>query len=499
MSLPFSLNDLLHQRTVEGARIEYKKGWNPAPIMRTLCAFANDFENLGGGYVIIGQECDDDGRPVFPPCGLAESQLDHIQQELLAYCNQIQPPYFPHLFMVKVEGQNVIVLWAPGGLNRAYKVPRDVTAKNKEYQFYVRRFSSTVQVRENSDEQRELLSLTAQIPFDDRQHQAASIDDLNRDLIYQFLHQVGSKLAEDRNVSTLELGRQLELVVGADEHVKPRNVGLLFFNDEPKRFIKGSQIDIVIFPNDLGGDEIVEKIFDGPLHRQITLALQYIQDAVIVEKVFKRDYKPQADRMFNYPLAAIEEALVNAVYHRSYELREPVEVRVRPHRIEILSYPGPDRSIRDTDLVNGQMLARRYRNRRIGELLKELDMTEGRGTGIPKIKKMMAFNGSPPATFSTDEDRTHFLTILPIHEQFEDERGRLPDSPITLSELESGVLELLKSGETSRGELAESLGTSPRSGTLKRAIERLLELGLVEFTLPNTPRSPHQKLRLPES
>lgn len=84
MSLPFSLNDLLHQRTVEGARIEYKKGWNPAPIMRALCAFANDFENLDGGYVIIGQNCDDDGRPVFPPCGLAENQLDHIQLEVLS-------------------------------------------------------------------------------------------------------------------------------------------------------------------------------------------------------------------------------------------------------------------------------------------------------------------------------------------------------------------------------------------------------------------------------
>ena len=52
--LPINLEDLLRQRKVEGDRIEYKKGWNPDPIMRTLCAFANDFENLGGGYVVIG-------------------------------------------------------------------------------------------------------------------------------------------------------------------------------------------------------------------------------------------------------------------------------------------------------------------------------------------------------------------------------------------------------------------------------------------------------------
>jgi ATP-dependent DNA helicase RecG len=73
--LPINLNDLLRQRTVEGERIEYKAGWNPDPIIRTVCAFANDFENLGGGYVVIGQECDANGQPVFPPVRLPSSLL----------------------------------------------------------------------------------------------------------------------------------------------------------------------------------------------------------------------------------------------------------------------------------------------------------------------------------------------------------------------------------------------------------------------------------------
>jgi ATP-dependent DNA helicase RecG len=85
--LPINLKDLLHQRKVEGERIEYKTGWNPDPIMRTLCAFANDFENLGGGYVVIGQDCDEMGMPIFPPKGLPDNQLDRIQQELLGFCN----------------------------------------------------------------------------------------------------------------------------------------------------------------------------------------------------------------------------------------------------------------------------------------------------------------------------------------------------------------------------------------------------------------------------
>src|ERR1700677_5062960 len=95
--LPININDLLHARVVEIERIEFKAGWNPDPIVRTLCAFANDFENLGGGYVVIGQNCDANGQPVFPPVGLRDNQLDKIQRELLAVCQFIQPTYFPVL------------------------------------------------------------------------------------------------------------------------------------------------------------------------------------------------------------------------------------------------------------------------------------------------------------------------------------------------------------------------------------------------------------------
>ena len=71
----------------------------------------------------------------------------------------------------------------------------------------------------------------------------------------------------------------------------------------------------------------------------------------------------------------------------------------------ILSLPGPDRLIRLADFAAGRAVSRRYRNRPIGEFLKELDLTEGRSTGVPKILKAMAVNGSPAPLFETDDDR----------------------------------------------------------------------------------------------
>jgi len=83
--------------------------------------------------------------------------------------------------------------------------------------------------------------------------------------------------------------------------------------------------------------------------------------------------------------------------------------------MEILSFPGPLPPLKIEDLNKGAARVRTYRNRRIGDFLKELHLTEGRCTGVPKIHKAMEANGSPPAIFETDQGCQYFLTVLPIH------------------------------------------------------------------------------------
>lgn len=75
-------------------------------------------------------------------------------------------------------------------------------------------------------------------------------------------------------------------------------------------------------------------------------------------------------------------------------------MRITPDDLVVLSFPGPDRSIRMADLRAGKAVSRRYRNRRIGDFLKELDLTEGRSTGISKILKVIKENGSPAPDLS---------------------------------------------------------------------------------------------------
>lgn len=63
----------------------------------------------------------------------------------------------------------------------------------------------------------------------------------------------------------------------------------------------------------------------------------------------------------------MEESLANAVHHRGYDVGEPIEVRVTPVEMTITSYPGPDPSVRVEALKTEQVVARRYRNPRVGE------------------------------------------------------------------------------------------------------------------------------------
>lgn len=85
----------------------------------------------------------------------------------------------------------------------------------------------------------------------------------------------------------------------------------------------------------------------------------------MLKKVFKVSGQAEAIRIKNYSYEAIEEFLSNAIYHKSYQIHEPITVRIESEKIEITSAPGPDRSITDEDNKNFQMRTRRYRNRRL--------------------------------------------------------------------------------------------------------------------------------------
>ena len=128
-------------------RIEYKAGCNPDAHLRTLCAFANDFQNLGGGYVVIGQDCDANGQPLVPPVGLP---TDQSGQGAAGAAGRL--PADPATVLSRAEcrdGREPTTDRAAGAGRHepAYKAPASVSAKHKSWHYYIRRFSSTVEAK----------------------------------------------------------------------------------------------------------------------------------------------------------------------------------------------------------------------------------------------------------------------------------------------------------------------------------------------------------------
>lgn len=77
MAIPVSIEKLLNENIVEWARIEFKEGWNPDSTLKTISAFANDIDNWGGGYIVIGVK-EENGKILKPITGLNEESVDHI-------------------------------------------------------------------------------------------------------------------------------------------------------------------------------------------------------------------------------------------------------------------------------------------------------------------------------------------------------------------------------------------------------------------------------------
>ena len=418
--LPIDVQALLYCRGVESSRVEFKASWEvetaggtAAQVLRTICAYANDIQNLYGGYIVLGV-AEANGRAVLPPAGLAPEDVEAAQKWIRGNCNRISPVYQPVLSPEVVDGKLVLVVWAPGGDNRPYEAP-ETLAQGAVKRYYVRHGTDTVEAK--GDVLRTLMQLTAKVPFDDRRALDVPLEKVSMSLVRRHLRDVNSRLADETDDK--EVLRRMRLTVPVNAHEVPRNVALLMFTDDPDQHFPGARIEVAQFAGDARGNLIEERTFRGPLHEQIRACVNYLQglSTALFQKV---PDGIQVKGWISYPLPAMEETIVNAVYHRSYDGQpDPVKVYLYPDRMEITSYPGPVPGIEHRHLQPGAHVpAVPARNRRIGEFLKEVRLAEGRGTGIPKVFASMQQNGSPVPRYDFDAHRTYFTAILPAHPEY---------------------------------------------------------------------------------
>ena len=415
--LPINLDDLLNQRSVESARLEFKGDWEEkhtgVQVLKTVCAFANDYQNLNGGYVVIGV-AESGGKAVLPPAGVAAEDLEGMQKWLRGKCRAMRPPYIPILSPEVIEGRHVLVVRAPASEDR----PHRAQDEKGIWKYWIRVGAETVDA-ETSGQLGMLLEQTARVPWDDRVALDARIEDLREAKVREHLHDVRSGLVTTgTSLDALEIYRRMRVAKAVNDHEAPINVGLLFFSEDPERWFRGAKIEVVQFAAGPAGSVQDERAFRGPLADQVRGCLSLLEDFSRAHLQKDRD-RSQVRGWVSYPQIALREAVVNAVYHRGYDrdVVEPTKVYLYPDRIEVISYPGPVPGIEVAHLAaGGSAPPVPARNRRIGEFLKELRLAEQRLTGLPQIYSAMELNGSPTPSFDFSTD--YFRATLPAHPEY---------------------------------------------------------------------------------
>jgi predicted HTH transcriptional regulator len=211
--------------------------------------------------------------------------------------------------------------------------------------------------------------------------------------------------------------------------------GLLFFASNPQRVFPHAYIRLMKFlvPSSEYGDRgapSFDKDFRGPITKQIRAARTFFRESSFFERYQRR--KPDGGFVEEHelPPTAVDEAIVNAVAHRDYHARLPIEVEhytdalivKNPGRVLQRNFDLPDRfSLGDTHLDSMP------RNRKLLEWLRLMRDSDGRefvqaiSEGTKQMtREMVALSLPPPSVLLFNNE-----TLLRLESRAEERKAAL--------------------------------------------------------------------------
>ncbi len=392
-------------RNDENSFVEFKRDdIDSRALAKELVAFSN-FE---GGHVLLGVEDDQ-----FVS-GITRANLE---EWVMTSCrDKIRPPVIPTYEVIRdVEpGKDVAIVSVQPGWT-----VHNVWHNNHAY-YYIR--VGTLSREADTAELQRLFQRRGSVRFETQPVTGSSIADLSQPKLTEYFASIrGQALPEHDDIDGWErLLHNTEILVESetDGGCACSVAGLLLFGISPKRFLPHATIDVAVFAGTekeydakfrdtadsslvrLGneqGDMIAPGIVDQVLDMlQPHLSKEEVNGAV-------------RTRQWDYPEAALREALVNAVVHRDYLLSATsIEVAVYADRVEFVSPGKPPNGINPDRMRAG---CRAARNQLLKDVLRDYGYMEHMGMGIPrKIMKLMQEQvGTVPELNVSEESFTLIL------------------------------------------------------------------------------------------
>ena len=410
------LVDLKELSQRESERVEWKETVaDIEDIIKTAVAFSNDYSNLGGGYIVCGakETKDEYGFQKLLEIGLTSGKLKEIEGKFM---NDLREKVFPPIVPITEEiiisdEKRILVFIIP-----ATKDTHSYRSSGKDSStYYVRIGRETREARNGI--LRELLIQKKELePWDKRTNPYSEIEDVDLLTLREYLQEMkiwdSSKTIEDYLSEKERISTFVSPLFGKEKIIgklRPKNFTLLMFTKDPLRFFSGAYVVFSIYKGkDRSEPTAVRHEITGNIVQQTRKCIELInkESYTIFDKL---DNKPN---QLKYPLRALQEAIVNCIVHRDYEIDQPSRITVFSDRIEIYSPGTLPRAIDKKKFLNGRATPF-WRNQSIAYFFNKLQLAQAEGQGIPTIIRTMKDEGCPTPTF---EIETESLTcILPAH------------------------------------------------------------------------------------
>ncbi len=363
------LSDLLARN--EGKTLEFKRDLSsPAPVLRTLVAFAN----TAGGTLLFGvEDATRDVIGVTDPLALAE-RLTNMASD------SIEPRLVPEIEILPWRKKYLVGVEVYPSPSRPHHIARDGQAGG----IYVRVGSTN---RRADDELiAEMRRSVRGESFDEQ-----PVPELDSEALD--FRVASESFAPVRKLRPKDLAT-LRLVTTHQGRTVPTVGGILLFGTDRERQFPDAWIQAGRFD---GTDKsrIIDRteIHSDPVHA--------VQDAItFVQKhaMFGAEIgSVKRTERWSVPPVALREAVINAVAHADYAQRgAPIRVSVFDDRVEVENPGLLPFGLTIDDLERG---VSKLRNRVIGRVFHELGLIEQWGSGVQRMISACRDAGLAPPTF----------------------------------------------------------------------------------------------------
>ena len=412
--------DILERRAVECDYIEYKKSAEDVilgKILKTACAFANNYMNREIGLIYVGVEEVDDEKtgekaiPVRPISGISEAQLESTENKIKSLLANVHPKIRYHLIDDTIDEKKYIVIAIEPGSEGPYETSKKAEADRSIKLKAARYIQIKRDTREpNKREEFELLKKFAEYHFSSELNETATLDDLSYEYMKEYL--VATNAKEDiRALSKENMAKAMGLIESSNYGgYRAKNFAVLMFSDTPQKFIPYARIEFI--REAVGTDKMVSQVFDGPIWIQVKRVIDYFEENIMSAYTVRETQMTGHRMVYNWPRDMFAEIITNCVLHKEYDRKQYIGIYLQDDHISFINHNRPLPPVTIEEMNNNiEFRDRNYLNPEIKEMFFALNLIESYGSGIRRAKKAMKDNKSPELVFEPNNDIDDYTMV----------------------------------------------------------------------------------------